>query len=232
MLHEKKPQLICSFPTLDVTFSLELARTRPFSPFVKGPTERLLVITHLVGGHVKTFEFCGGLIFFFDLWLWFVTVALFPSDNSLDSEDPGQPAHFPQFSYSASIREWSHAHAHVHTHSHTDTDTLTHTHTMHVHLDHNPNTHNMARTLSFNELWSHRRLSWGPDSSLQTPFVHTTGNACAHWPYRLEFSTSHSHQHKSTTQSGLCSAFEWPRNYCCFFRLSTTDHFKTLFIWS
>ncbi|TWW74222.1 RAC-beta serine/threonine-protein kinase [Takifugu flavidus] len=26
-------------------------------------------------------------------------------DNSLDSEDPGQPAHFPQFSYSASIRE-------------------------------------------------------------------------------------------------------------------------------
>lgn len=27
------------------------------------------------------------------------------TDNSLDCEDPGQQAHFPQFSYSASIRE-------------------------------------------------------------------------------------------------------------------------------
>uniref|UniRef100_A0A674MIR5 non-specific serine/threonine protein kinase n=1 Tax=Takifugu rubripes TaxID=31033 RepID=A0A674MIR5_TAKRU len=35
------------------------------------------------------------------------TITLTPPDkyNSLDSEDPGQPAHFPQFSYSASIRE-------------------------------------------------------------------------------------------------------------------------------
>lgn len=36
------------------------------------------------------------------------TITLTPPDkyNSLDCEDPGHQAHFPQFSYSASIREW------------------------------------------------------------------------------------------------------------------------------
>ena len=61
------------------------------------------------------FMFLG--VFFlksYELWHLFsssLCVCLFPfvytPDDSLDAEDSDQRTHFPQFSYSASIREWS-----------------------------------------------------------------------------------------------------------------------------
>lgn len=62
--------------------------------------------------HLTNFQLCTVTLadpsrFRFPAAIWQITdaFAFVVTDNSLDCEDPGQQAHFPQFSYSASIRE-------------------------------------------------------------------------------------------------------------------------------
>lgn len=45
--------------------------------------------------------------FTFGAWIFSLSPFMHTPDDSLDAEDSDQRTHFPQFSYSASIREWS-----------------------------------------------------------------------------------------------------------------------------